>query len=62
MRIPEGKSGGKRPLRRSRRRWEGDIKMDLKGIGRRGMELSDLAQDMDQRKDVVNKVMNFWVP
>jgi hypothetical protein len=34
-RIMGGKSEGKRPLRRSRRRWEDYIYMGLKGIGER---------------------------
>jgi hypothetical protein len=32
-RVLVGKSEGKRPLRRPRRRWEDDIKMDLREIG-----------------------------
>jgi hypothetical protein len=31
-RILVGKPGGRRPLRRSRRRWEDNINMDLKEI------------------------------
>jgi hypothetical protein len=32
-RVLVGKPEGKRPLERPRRRWEGGIKMDLRGIG-----------------------------
>jgi hypothetical protein len=32
----------KRPLRRSRRRWEDNIKMDLKEVGCGGMDWIDL--------------------
>jgi hypothetical protein len=32
-RILVGKPEGKRPLGRSRRRWEGNIRMDLKVMG-----------------------------
>jgi hypothetical protein len=32
-RVLVGKSEGKRPLGRPRRRWEGNIKMDLKEVG-----------------------------
>jgi hypothetical protein len=32
-RILVGKSGGKRPLGRPRRRWEDNIKMDLQEVG-----------------------------
>jgi hypothetical protein len=31
--VLEGKPEGKRPLRRSRRRWQDNIKMDLKEVG-----------------------------
>jgi hypothetical protein len=43
MRKPEGK----RPLIRPERRWEDNIKMDLRGIGWGGMDWIDLAQDGD---------------
>jgi hypothetical protein len=42
--ILVGKLGGKRPLRRHRRWWEGNIKMDIREIGRDGMDWIDLAQ------------------
>ena len=45
-----GKPEGKRPLRRPRRRWEDNIKMDLQEVGRGGMDWIDLAQDMDRWK------------
>jgi hypothetical protein len=32
-RVLVGKPERKRPLGRPRRRWEGDIKMDLQGVG-----------------------------
>jgi hypothetical protein len=32
-RVLVGKSEGKRPLERPRRRWEGNIKMDLQEVG-----------------------------
>jgi hypothetical protein len=56
-----GKSKGKRPLERPRRRWENGIKMDLREIGWRGVEWVHLAQDRDRWQAVVNAVMNFWV-
>jgi hypothetical protein len=43
-----GKSEGKRPLKRRRRRWMVNIKMDLREIGLGGMDWIDLAQDRDQ--------------
>jgi hypothetical protein len=48
FRILVGKSEWKRPLGRSRRRWEGNIKMDLREIGWCDIDRIDLAQDGDQ--------------
>jgi hypothetical protein len=42
-----GKPEGKRPLERSRRRLEENIKIDLKEIGWDGMDWIDLAQNRD---------------
>jgi hypothetical protein len=61
-RILVGKPEGKRPLGRPRRRWEDNIRMDLRDIGWGGMDWIDLAQDMDQWKALVNTVMNLQVP
>jgi hypothetical protein len=61
-RILVGKSEGKRPLGRRRRRWVNNIKMDLREIGWDGMDWIDLAQDRDQWRALVNTVMNFRVP
>jgi hypothetical protein len=61
-RILVGKPEGKRPLRRPRRRWVDNIKMDLREIGCDGMDWIDLAQDMDQWRALVSTVMNLRVP
>jgi hypothetical protein len=53
-RILVGNPEGKRPLRRSRRRWEDNIKMDHREIGWGGMDWIDLTQDRDQWKALVN--------
>jgi hypothetical protein len=58
-RILVEKLEGKRPLGRPRHRWEGNIKMDFREIGWGGMDWIDLAQDSDQWRAVVNKVMNL---
>ena len=57
-----GKPEEKRPLGRSRRRWEGNIKMDLQEEGCGGTDWIDLAQDRDRWLALVNAVMNLWVP
>jgi hypothetical protein len=56
------KSERKRPLGRSRRTWEDNIKMDLREIGRGVMDWTDLAQDRDQWRSLMNTIMNLWVP
>ena len=38
---------GKRPLGRPRRRWEDNIRMDLKGVGVSTKNWVDSAQDTD---------------
>jgi hypothetical protein len=57
-----GKPEGKRPLRRSRRRWEDNIRMGLREIAWGGMDSIDLALDSDQWRALVNTVMNLRVP
>jgi hypothetical protein len=49
-------------LGRPRRRWEDNIRMDLREIGWSGIDWIDLAQDRDQWRALVNRVMNLWVP
>jgi hypothetical protein len=61
-RILVDKPEGKRPLGRLTRRWEDNIKMDLREIGWGGMDWIDLAQDSDQWRALVNTVMNLRVP
>jgi len=43
-----GNSKGKRPLGRSKCRWEDNIKTDLQQLRCGGMEWIDLAQDRDR--------------
>jgi hypothetical protein len=45
-RVLVGKPEGKRPLGRPRRRWEDNIKMDLREMGIDGANWIRLAQDM----------------
>jgi hypothetical protein len=57
-----GKSEGRRPLGRPSRRWEDNIKMDLREVGWGSMDWINLAQDRDRWRAVVNAVMNLRVP
>jgi hypothetical protein len=52
---------GRRPLERPRRRWEDNIKMDLREIGIDGANWIRLAQDRVQWRAFVNTVMNIRV-
>jgi hypothetical protein len=49
----------KRPLRRHRRRWEDNIKMDRREIGWGGMDWINLAKDRVPWKVLVNTVKTF---
>jgi hypothetical protein len=57
--ILVGKSEGKRPLGRPRRRCVDNIKMDLREMGRDYIDWIDLVQDRDQGVALVNTVMNL---
>jgi hypothetical protein len=56
------KPEGTRLLRRSRRRWEDNIKVDLRKTGWEGEDWMHLAQDRNQSRAVVNTLMNLRVP
>jgi hypothetical protein len=61
-RLLVGKPEGKRPLRRPRRTWIGNIKMDLLEIGLSVVNWIGLAQDRYRWRALVNSVMNVRVP
>jgi hypothetical protein len=61
-RIFAGKPEGKRPPRRPRRRWDDNIKTDLREMGWGSMDWNNMAQDRDQWWALVNNVMNLRVP
>jgi hypothetical protein len=60
--ILVGKPEGRRPLGSPRRRWEDNIKMDLREIGFGDVDWIHLAQDRDRWRAVVNTAMSLWVP
>jgi hypothetical protein len=60
--ILVGRSEGRRPLGRPRRRWEDNIKMDLREMGFGDVYWIHWAQDRDRLRAVVNTVMNLRVP
>jgi hypothetical protein len=62
VKILVGRPEGKRPLGRLRRRWEDNIKMDLKETGINGANWIQLAQDRVQWRAFVKTVMNLRVP
>ena len=57
-----GKSEGKGPFGRPRRRWEDNIKMNLQEVGCGDMDWIALAQDRGRLRVLVNAVMNLRVP
>jgi hypothetical protein len=61
-RVLIGRPENKRPLGRPRRRWEDNIKLDLREIGINGANWIQLAQDRVQWRAFVNTVMNLRVP
>jgi len=61
-RVLVGKPEGRRPLRRPRRRWVDNIKMDLQEVGCEYMDWIGLAQDRDRWRTLVCAVMNLRVP
>jgi hypothetical protein len=54
--------GTKEPLGRRSHRWEDNIKMGVKEIRQEGVDSTDLVQDRDMWRAVVNAVMNVRFP
>jgi len=61
-RILMGKPEGKRPLGRTRSRWEDNIKMDLMEVGCWDVDWIELAQDRNRWRVLVKGVVNLRVP
>jgi hypothetical protein len=57
--ILVGRPEGRRPLGRTRRRWEDKIKMGLKEIGFGDVDWIHWAQDRDRWRALVNTVTNL---
>jgi len=53
---------GKRPLGRPRRGWEDNTNVTLQEVGFGGMEWTDLAQDTNGWRALVNAIMNLRLP
>ena len=61
-RILVGKPEGNRPSGRPRRRWEDNIKMDLREVSCHPRDWIALAEGRDQWRAYVRAVMNLRVP
>jgi len=57
-----GKPEGKRPLGRPRRRWEDNIKMNLREVGCGGMNGIELAHDRERLRALVTAVVKPRFP
>ena len=61
FKILSGKPTGKRTLRKPRRRWDDNIKMDLKEISSNTRNWVDSALDRDYWRGLVNAALNFRI-
>jgi hypothetical protein len=61
-RLLMGKSEGKRPLGRPRRRFENNIWMDLGEVGWGDVDWIGLAKDRNRWRALVNSLLNLRVP
>jgi hypothetical protein len=55
-----GKPQRKKPLGRHRRRWKGNVAMDLKCVWE-GVELINVSQNVEVWRTVMNKMIKIWV-
>jgi hypothetical protein len=56
-----GEPEGKIPLRRPRRRWVDNIRMDLEEVGWGDVDWIGLAKDRNRWRTLVNSVLNLRV-
>ena len=57
-----GKPTGRWPLRRPKRRWEENYRMNLKQIGISTRKWVDSTHDRDYWRALMNAALNLWVP
>jgi hypothetical protein len=62
LEIIGGKARGKEPLRRPKRRWVDNFRMDLGEVGWSDVDLIGLAKDRNRWRALVNSVLNLRVP
>ena len=62
FKILTGKPTGKRPLGRPKRRWEDNIRMNLKEMGANTRNWIDSAQDRDYWRALVSRTLIIRVP
>jgi hypothetical protein len=61
-RLLVGKTEGKRPLGRPRRRWVDNVRMDLGEVGWCDVYWIGLAKDRNRWRALVDSVLNLRVP
>jgi hypothetical protein len=60
-RVLVGKPEGKIPLGKPRRRWENNIRMDLREVGCECVDWMELAQDRVRWRALLSAMMNLRV-
>ena len=60
-RVLVGKPEGRRPMGKPSRRWEDNIRMDLRELGCGCVDWMELAQDRGRWRALVSAVMNLRV-
>jgi hypothetical protein len=59
--ILVGRPEGRRPLGKPRRRWENNIKMDLRKIGFEDVDWIHWTQDSDRWRALVNTLIHKYI-